>query len=88
MCPSRGKFAHEGKNEGCLTKTPLWYLTKKAKIMKRNNCVHEGENVPMKDKSKGLQLKLLGGTLRKSLDYHEKGNSAYDAPMTMKMKGF
>ena len=55
LCPCRGKCAHErGKVRGFWPKFPGSNPTKKAgKIMKRGICVHEGENVAMKVKSKG-----------------------------------
>ena len=46
--------------------------------MKRKNCVHEGENVPMKDKSKGLQLKLLGVPYEQGWKIRNKATCAHE----------
>ena len=45
-----------------------WKITKKA------TCAYEGDYVHMKGKSKGVWLKLMGGTLEKRLENHQKNN--------------
>ena len=64
-----------GKKFEFLTKTDRGSPNEKGwKTTKNATCVHEGEYVFLKRKRKGFWLKLIGGTLRKRLENHEKRN--------------
>ena len=64
-----------GKVKVFLTKTDGDYPRKKAgKIIKKAICAYEGGYVDMKRKSEVFWLKLLGITLGKRLENHEKSN--------------
>ena len=69
------------KGELCLwmRKKGFWNKTDRVvpyekgwKIMKNATCVFGGEYVHMKGKRKGFWLKLIGGTLQKRVEKHEK----------------
>ena len=59
--------------------------------MKNATCVFGGEYVHMKGKRKGFWLKLIGGTLQKRVENHEKRNLCFEGefvPMKGKSDGF
>ena len=75
LCLWRAICAHEGKKWRFLSKTDRMPSTKKAgKSPKKTTCVYEGQYAPMKGKSQGFWLKLIGGPLEKRLENHQKSN--------------
>ena len=65
-----------------LAKTDRGSPTKKAgKAPKLQLVFFEGEDVPMKGKSKCFRLKLIGGPLRKRLEKHQKRTRVYEGKM-------
>ena len=70
----KGIFAHGGKKWRFLTKTDRGPPTKEAGTSAKKTCIYEGEYVDMKAKSKGFWLKLIGCTLGKRMEHHQKCN--------------